>query len=388
MSGAVGGNYVGFELEVVPHKHRGQLARTILNKFGGRVERDGSLPSHGFEIISNYGNESQVLDVASQLSDILIENKARSHDTKCCGLHVHVSKNNASAYEIARMVNFWNRRENADFLKKFCRRWGSNYASALPSKGGDEITISHGRGGSKYEIVNVAPPQTIEVRGFRGTCKKSTLLACIQLANRTWEFSRDLTVCDRDMTWERFLDWVSDAPHIMDFAVEHGFRKPGKKWGKQEAPVYYAAVDMLLKIASNFTANFGEEYHNTVEAHGYYIDRMFVMQVPKQMIKAYTREVEGHADPRDPNVFKINLRLNKWEQLPEMLITNTQTRVKSLTCYKSDKDTFYEIRYVDVIRCAYPDATFRFFQETMAAIAIATVDGVRTPVACLAHRQP
>jgi hypothetical protein len=145
---------------------------------------------------------------------------------------------------------------------------------------------------------------------------------------------------------------------------------------------------MLLKIASNFTANFGEEYHSTVEAHGYYIDRMFVMQVPKQMIKAYTREVEGHADPRDPNVFKINLRLNKWEQLPEMLITNTQTRVKSLTCYKSDKDTFYEIRYVDVIRCAYPDATFRFFQETMAAIAIATVDGVRTPVACLAHRQP
>lgn len=216
--------YVGFELEVVPKVDRDELAQSVLDLGNFCCEEDGSLYDDGFEIISNYGDLEVVLQLANDLADTL-QGKAISHDTSCCGLHVHLTKKD-SDYANSKMVVFWNDAENNDFIKEFSRR-DSIYAVRQSHKNkynlqnaacySDFLEKNH------YDIVSVTD-HTMEVRAFKGTIHKPRLLACIELSYYTYEYCSQPNVYAYDLTWSKFLTWLGDrSTYILPYLQSRQF---------------------------------------------------------------------------------------------------------------------------------------------------------------------
>lgn len=209
ISGSNSGNYVGFELEIIPKIDRDELAEKVLELENLHCEEDGSLDDDGFEIISNYGDLDVVLKLAERVCNT-VSGKAISHDTSCCGLHVHLSK--YTNFTTAKMICFWNDPDNDDFIMEFARRSGSTYAEKDSSKCisnfNDKDYGWYYDFEDKYNIVNVTH-RTVEVRAFRGTTKKERLLACIELSYFTHEYCKE---CDKikDLTWKKFMEWLPE----------------------------------------------------------------------------------------------------------------------------------------------------------------------------------
>jgi len=224
IEGARSTDWIGVELEIVPTIDRYELAEKIYLAGSGKLflSEDRSLKyatdrygypvgsSDGFEIVTDYGDLSQVIHVCENVSKT-IEGKAVSEETECCGLHVHLSRNEAPQLNVGRMVIFWNSKKNKDFLNLFTRRSDSNFAKSkdVEGKSAFDLDLSWG---DRYELVNLTNPRTLELRGFRGATDKETLLACIELASATWSFARDNNVADTELTHERFIRWLVDQP--------------------------------------------------------------------------------------------------------------------------------------------------------------------------------
>lgn len=222
MPDSKGGNYVGVELEIIPNEDedRESLAEDVASHDKCHCEEDSSLDDGGFEIVTDYGNLKQVLGLLESISDT-ISDRAKSHCTNCCGLHVHLSKNKCSQYDIARLVVFWNSPDNRVFLKLFARRSPNRFCK-VKQVSGAEASLANSK--DRYEVVNVTNCHTIEIRAFRGTTRKATLLACVQLASLTWEFAKDKSVSDTELTEAKFREWIADrdAEHVINYLKEKG----------------------------------------------------------------------------------------------------------------------------------------------------------------------
>jgi len=216
MSGAWSGNYVGVELEVIPTIDREELAEQVNDLGDLHCEEDSSLDDKGFEIVTDYGEIEQVLKLCGRIARV-VDGDAKSHDTTCCGLHVHISRNSCSQYEIARLVIFWNSPGNLPFLRRFSRRKPNTYCKIKDVDGKSEAELAAGK--DRYEVVNVMNRETLEIRAFRGTTRKSTLLACVQLASLTWEFAKDHSIPDTSLTAVRFVKWVQERPERAEHVI-------------------------------------------------------------------------------------------------------------------------------------------------------------------------
>jgi hypothetical protein len=226
--GSSSGNYVGFELEIVPKHDRNELAEEVYEIGELHCEEDSSLDDEGFEIISNYGDLSKVLHLASELSNLLKGN-AYSHDTSCCGLHVHLTK--SDEFNNAKMIVFWNDPDNRSFIKLFARRESRNYAAfdgnknkkTLPKNSNECQSFNYQD--DKYKAVRVTSKGTIEVRAFKGTIRKETLLACIELAYYSYEYCK-IVNSGEDLTYQKFLNWLPEgSKHIKPYLEEKDFFK-------------------------------------------------------------------------------------------------------------------------------------------------------------------
>lgn len=222
MSGATSGNYVGVELEVIPDGDRESLAEEVADLGDVHCEEDSSLDDDGFEIVTDYGEIDQVLRLCGRIADT-VGGEAKSHDTDCCGLHVHLSRNGCTQYEIARLVIFWNSPVNRLFLRRFSRRKPNTYCKVKDVDGKSESELANSK--ERYEVVNVTNKNTLEIRAFRGTTRKSTLLACVQLAFLSWVFAKDHSIPDAELTSTRFVEWVqkrTDAEHVVAYLKMKG----------------------------------------------------------------------------------------------------------------------------------------------------------------------
>lgn len=215
--GSNSGKYCGFELEIIPKHDRYELAEEVCELGNLHCEDDSSLDEDGFEIVSNYGDIEDVLHIASELSNSLKGN-AISHDTSCCGLHVHLTRTND--FDNAKMIVFWNDPDNRAFIKMFTRRESKDYAKfnssknkkSLPKEGFYEFNKS-----DKYQSVRVTSRGTVEVRAFKGTTLKSTLLACIELAYYSYEYCKSVN-SGEDLTYTKFLEWLpEESIHIKPY---------------------------------------------------------------------------------------------------------------------------------------------------------------------------
>jgi hypothetical protein len=176
-------------------------------------EGDGSL-EHGFEMVTGYTG----LDThAKQLEFFKSPFRgAKSHDTRTCGLHVHICKSDASLLHCAKMVLFINESANQKLVRAVARRDGASYSKILNKKASYNW-LKDGKGlpkanriqrlnGDRYEALNFQNEKTIEFRIFKGTLKYESIMASLEFTYATWHFCKDTGT--NDLTTEKFLEFI------------------------------------------------------------------------------------------------------------------------------------------------------------------------------------
>lgn len=202
-------------------------------------ERDGSVD---FEMVTGYGPIATHREaMLAMFSGNPYARDLRSHDGGRCGIHVHLDKPKSLLHAV-KLVKFWNDVANRSLIEAVARRYGAGFAQNCPGKGdikavvkdamynlrkreryeGKEdyrkhitntaITRLNDAGqsadrGSRYVLCNFQNSKTVELRGFRGTLRVSTIIACIEFALMSWYFSRDSE--PHKLGTDEFLKYIS-----------------------------------------------------------------------------------------------------------------------------------------------------------------------------------
>lgn len=178
----------------------------------GRIycKEDGSLDYGGIEVISHPGTLGHHMYVMrwKRLLKALQKTGLRSHDARHCGLHVHIGRKEmgetpAERERVVQMLQAIVSRHDAAFTT-FSRRTSSQIGrwAPIPYRGWEDSTDpetlrSYGTGlatydswhSNRYTAVNITNRNTVEIRIFRGTLKRDTLIAAIQLCSNMTEWA-------------------------------------------------------------------------------------------------------------------------------------------------------------------------------------------------------
>lgn len=192
--------YLGVELEVdgktgINHDDRQTIASNIIDVMPEDFiyfENDGSLDYEGFECITQPATlayHESIKDNYIQMFRIIRNGGYRSHQTKSCGFHVHVSRDFFPANDdeacVARMLfimeKFWDEFVIFSRRKKGnLERWAKRYSSRSTVVAHD---WKNGQPPERYHCINLCNRNTFEFRIFRGTLKYNTYIATLQMVN-------------------------------------------------------------------------------------------------------------------------------------------------------------------------------------------------------------
>lgn len=228
---AEGGLLLGVELEM-DHGDGETAAARITREFGTDwlyFKNDGSLDD-GVELVTHPISPAVMMSEATRamwarISEIALEEGLRSHDTRTCGLHVHVNRDyfgeGETAQEMAELklsavvdrffepLTIFSRR-NRDLLHRWAKRPmlpRSEDGWRKRAKCCHDLSCT-----DRYRAVNVTNEATIEFRVFRGTLKVSTLMATFQFVSGLCAVARKVTVGKLEkMTWYELCDAVIAA---------------------------------------------------------------------------------------------------------------------------------------------------------------------------------
>jgi hypothetical protein len=285
--------YLGVELEFVTasnaQRNNEQCARAIKVAIANALpwvtdskpyclfERDGSVD---FEMVTGYGPISTHREaLLAAFSGNPYKRDLRSHDGGRCGIHVHLDKPK-SLLHAAKLVKFWNDPQNRPVIEAVARRYSSGYAQACPGKADmkalakdtlgnissydqanstreritqramtrlNEAGQSSDRGG-RYVLCNFMNAKTVELRGFRGTLRVSTMIACIEFALMSWYFSRDTE--PHLLTTQQFLyyigkpRWRHETRYLREYLKQKGYDVWMPNPNGQTLPALSASIDV------------------------------------------------------------------------------------------------------------------------------------------------
>jgi hypothetical protein len=207
--------WFGVELEVEIKDHaidandKARMLNDLLNdgERGKRVffERDGSL-NNGFEIITQPMSLPAHRELWSWLRDRDACRHLLSHNTRTCGLHVHVNKDNLTQLQIAKIVTFVNDPNNEQLIRSIARRYAEGYCKIKQK----EFSSAH-QSNDRYEAVNITSQKTIEFRVFKGSLKYESVLAAIEFCNALVEFAASPITNDvTKLTTDHFIDFINN----------------------------------------------------------------------------------------------------------------------------------------------------------------------------------
>lgn len=199
------------------------------------IEDDGSL-DHGFEIVTGYTG----LDVHADMLKFFKKpwRNVRSHDTRTCGLHVHIDKKDVSLFHACKMVFFINDSNNQKLIRDIARRSNHHYAK-IGNKKASYQWLKDARKGhdplnrlndDRTEALNFQNPNTIEFRLFKGTLRYETIMACLEFTYATWFFCRDTGV--GELTTAKFIEFIcqpnqrKDTKYLRTYLKEKGYSLP------------------------------------------------------------------------------------------------------------------------------------------------------------------
>ena len=227
-----GGNssrYFGVELEIDGAGKDSDNADELLliaNKDAERVyiKGDGSLDD-GLEIVThpmtlNYHKGFCWQEVMSKA----IALGYRSHQTNTCGLHVHVNRSCLGETQeeqelVISHILFFVEKHWPELLK-FSRRseysmnrWSSRYGY---EKTGKDILEKAKKGNlGRYAAVNLCNYATVEFRLFRGTLKRNTFIAALELVDYICDIAMTMTEDEiASLSWSEFVSQISELELI------------------------------------------------------------------------------------------------------------------------------------------------------------------------------
>jgi Putative amidoligase enzyme len=245
--------FLGLELEIeIDHGMIEDRAQLILDNIGEYskngdryryclLESDGSL-DHGFEMVSTWTG----LDVHQEQLKFFDQKfiGMKSHNTKTCGLHVHIDKADMTTLHASKIVLFINDANNLELIRAIARRDSSSYCKILNKKSDKSWLKDCVRNNSKkrdqlralnsdrYEAVNFHNDKTVEFRLFKGSLVYTTIMACLEFTYATWFFCRESSV--NDLTIMQFLKFIcradnrGDTKFLRAYLVNKGFTLPEK----------------------------------------------------------------------------------------------------------------------------------------------------------------
>ena len=187
-----------------------------MNRKSGKnllYKSDGSL-NNGFEINSypatlEYHSNNYMWEA---YLEYLRELHCLSHNTRTCGIHVHLSKSFMNKAERTKLTMFIHSQRRR--LAIFARRPGTGYSrfkkflkSAKYQKEG--CNTSH------YDAINFRT-ETAEIRIFRGTLKYDTFMAILELCDAMARFSLKVkckSLLNRNVSWKEFIAFITELKY-------------------------------------------------------------------------------------------------------------------------------------------------------------------------------
>lgn len=170
------------------------------------MKHDGSLNSEGVEIVTHPCSLAyhQYEMRWAEIMRVCDSRDYKSHDTTTCGLHIHVGRSSTGATGKERDAVAGNLviLTNAvwDELVTFSRRKGGalDHWARRPNLRCDPETLDDAQltdyalyteNDGRYQAVNLTNHGTVEFRLFRGTLKRKTLIAALQLVNNMVDYA-------------------------------------------------------------------------------------------------------------------------------------------------------------------------------------------------------
>ena len=234
--GGTNGRFFGVELEIDGAGETSEHADRIIRiaNVGEELiycKHDGSLDD-GFEIVTHpmtYDYHAKAMPWKAILSEA-VSMGYTSHQSRTCGLHVHVNRSTFGATEaeqdvcIARVLYFFEK--HWEELLKFSRRTESQlkrWAARYGYKEQPMEILDHakkGYGGGRYSSVNLQNQDTIEFRIFRGPLKYNTLIATLQMVDRICDVAAFMSDDElKAMSWTTFVSGCQQ-PELVQYLKE------------------------------------------------------------------------------------------------------------------------------------------------------------------------
>jgi hypothetical protein len=239
--------YLGIELEMESNgsRDRYERAETLINAIGNHkghtyclLENDSSL-NDGFEMVSGHTSLAVHRDQLSFFKNQFAGMK--SHDTRTCGLHIHICKKGMNMNHAAKLILFINDSGNQRLVKAIARRDGSSFAQVKNKKASYNWLKSARQNSGirnqlmylnddRYEALNFKNPNTIEFRLFKGTLRYETIIACLEFTFASWYFAKDSGI--NDLTTDNFLKYIckpenrADTKFLREYLKQKNFDLP------------------------------------------------------------------------------------------------------------------------------------------------------------------
>lgn len=240
--------FIGVELEV----DYGDDAEDLccgLNKLEQPIymKHDGSLNSEGVEIVTHPCtlNYHQYELKWGAIINTCERHDYKSHNTDTCGLHTHVNRDffgsdpaarRAGCAKLVLLVNaLWDKlvtfsRRTPDKLESwsarpYIREWDDIAGGEYDGADDDLVEMAYAteyRG--RYQAINLTNTCTAEFRLFRGTLKRSTLMATLQLVSNITRYAAAHTPTECvHATWADVLG-VEQYKELTAYCTERGLQ--------------------------------------------------------------------------------------------------------------------------------------------------------------------
>lgn len=177
--------------------HETKLAQALTEKAFGDfayLKSDGSLPMNGFEIVTHPATFRYLK--SNRVFDVLRDLPVASFKHECTGIHIHVSRAKLSELQLCKLVYFYSKPENAEYLVRVAQRdWRSNSYCRPMQKGKmkyyAKATEANGMANhyERYHALNLTNEATVEFRMFKGNVKPEAIYRAIQFVDAMIEFT-------------------------------------------------------------------------------------------------------------------------------------------------------------------------------------------------------
>ena len=216
--------FIGVELECDKGSFdRYDFKDWLDDNFLVHFERDGSLSDDGVEMITQpctlrFHQEKMQWN---ELCNRLISQGFKSHDTTCCGLHVHMSRDRIPVTSVVKMDIWLNRwrlwkdvaRRDSIYHGEYDNNKKADIGHAIFNIGcTNSLTRSFcGRGfNERYQPLNTNNRETIEIRIFRGTLNSETVLGTLEMCHALARFANSVQITKvYDTSPEQFLTFIA-----------------------------------------------------------------------------------------------------------------------------------------------------------------------------------